>query len=176
MAETKSILNLVVADQSSKLSDFAIGHQQIIFLQDKRKIALDYNGKRTFYNHIEILETDAERKELADPIQGIFYFVIGTATLWFYDATWISVTTPPQEIVCIGVEFPELGSENTLYVNKKIGFIGDVLPEIGIENTLYINKEENNEYVAIWDNENKRYRTIAKNHDVISEEDIASLF
>lgn len=154
MAETKSILNLVVADQSSKLSDFAIGHQQIIFLQDKRKIALDYNGKRTFYNHIEILETDAERKELADPIQGIFYFVIGTATLWFYDATWISVTTPPQEIV----------------------FIGDVLPEIGIENTLYINKEENNEYVAIWDNENKRYRTIAKNHDVISEEDIASLF
>ena len=154
MAETKSILNLVVADQSSKLSDFAIGHQQIIFLQDKRKIALDYNGKRTFYNQIEILETDAERKELADPIQGIFYFVIGTATLWFYDATWISVTTPPQEIV----------------------FIGDVLPEIGIENTLYINKEENNEYVAIWDNENKRYRTIAKNHDVISEEDIASLF
>lgn len=154
MAETKSILNLIVADQSSKLSDFAIGHQQIIFLQDKRKIALDYNGKRTFYNQIEILETDAERKELADPIQGIFYFVIGTATLWFYDATWISVTTPPQEIV----------------------FIGDVLPEIGIENTLYINKEENNEYVAIWDNENKRYRTIAKNHDVISEEDIASLF
>ena len=154
MTDTKSILNLVVADQSSKLSDFAIGHQQIIFLQDKRKIALDYNGKRTFYNHIEILETDAERKELADPIQGIFYFVIGTATLWFYDATWISVTTPPQEIV----------------------FIGDVLPEIGIENTLYINKEENNEYVAIWDNENKRYRTIAKNHDVISEEDIASLF
>lgn len=154
MAETKSILNLVVADQSSKLSDFAIGHQQIIFLQDKRKIALDYNGKRTFYNQIEILETDAERKELTDPIQGLFYFVIGTATLWLYDVTWISVTTPPQEIV----------------------FIGDVLPEIGIENTLYINKEENNEYVAIWDNENKRYRTIAKNHDVISEEDIASLF
>ena len=154
MADVKSILNLVVADQSSKLSDFAIGHQQIIFLQDKRKIALDYNGKRTFYNQIEILQTEAERKELTDPSQGLFYFVIGTATLWFYDTTWISITTPPQEIV----------------------FIGDVLPEIGIENTIYINKEENNEYVAIWDNENKRYRTIAKNHDVISEEDIASLF
>ena len=154
MADVKSILNLVVADQSSKLSDFAIGHQQIIFLQDKRKIALDYDGKRTFYNQIEILQTEAERKELTDTSQGLFYFVIGTATLWFYDTTWISITTPPQEIV----------------------FIGDVLPEIGIENTIYINKEENNEYVAIWDNENKRYRTIAKNHDVISEEDIASLF
>lgn len=154
MADTKSILNLVVADKSSKLSDFAIGHQQIIFLQDKRKIALDYNGKRTFYNQIEILQTEAEREELTDPQQGLFYFVIGTATLWFYDTVWIRITTPPQEIV----------------------FIGDVLPEIGIENTLYINKEENNEYVAIWDNENKRYKTIAKNHDVISEEDIASLF
>ena len=77
MADVKSILNLVVADQSSKLSDFAIGHQQIIFLQDKRKIALDYNGKRTFYNQIEILQTEAERKELTDPSQGLFYFVIG---------------------------------------------------------------------------------------------------
>ena len=48
MADTKTILNLVVADKSSKLSDFAIGHQQIIFLQDKRLFALDYNGKRTY--------------------------------------------------------------------------------------------------------------------------------
>lgn len=154
MTETKSILNLIVADKSSKLSDFAIGHQQIIFLQDKRKIALDYNGKRTFYNQIEILQTDDERKELNSPTQGQFYFIIGTTMLWFYNSEWIRITTPPQEII----------------------FIGDVLPEIGIENTLYISKEEDNEYVAIWDNENKRYRTIAKNHDVISEEDIASLF
>lgn len=154
MTDTKSILNLVVADQSSKLSDFAIGHQQIIFLEDKRVLALDYNGKRTFYNQIEILQTENERQSLTDPTQGQFYFIIGTAMLWFYDSEWIRITTPPQEIV----------------------FIGDVLPEIGIENTLYINKEEDNEYVAIWDNENKRYRTIAKNHDVISEEDIASLF
>ena len=61
--EIKSILYLVVADQSSKLSDFAIGDKQIIFLQDKRKIALDYKGKRTFHNHIEILQTENERQE-----------------------------------------------------------------------------------------------------------------
>ena len=154
MTDTKSILNLVVADQSSKLSDFAIGDKQIIFLQDKKKLALDYNGKRTFYNQIEILQTDNERVSLEDPIYGSFYFVIGTGSLWFYEVKWSPITSSPKEII----------------------FIGDVLPEIGIENTIYINKEEDNEYVAIWDNENKRYRTIAKNHDVISEEDIASLF
>lgn len=154
MTDTKSILNLVVADQSSKLSDFAIGDKQIIFLQDKKKLALDYNGKRTFYNQIEILQTDNERVSLEDPIYGSFYFVIGTGSLWFYEDKWSPITSSPKEII----------------------FIGDVLPEIGIENTIYINKEEDNEYVAIWDNENKRYRTIAKNHDVISEEDIASLF
>ena len=154
MTDTKSILNLVVADQSSKLSDFAIGDKQIIFLQDKKKLALDYNGKRTFYNQIEILQTDNERVSLEDPIYGYFYFVIGTGSLWFYEDKWSPITSSPKEII----------------------FIGDVLPEIGIENTIYRNKEEDNEYVAIWDNENKRYRTIAKNHDVISEEDIASLF
>ena len=154
MADVKSILNLVVADQSSKLSDFAIGHQQIIFLQDKRKIALDYNGKRTFYNQVEILQTEAERKELTDPLQGLFYFVIGTATLWFYDTTWISVTTPPQEIVCIGVEFPELGSENTLYVNKKIG----------------------NESISVWNNETQSYQFIAGKAKAISPSQIYGLF
>ena len=152
MAETKSILNLVVADQSSKLSDFAIGHQQIIFLQDKRKIALDYNGKRTFYNQIEILETDAERKELADPIQGIFYFVIGTATLWFYDATWIRLTEPPREIL----------------------FIGDTLPEYGSENMLYVDKDDKE--ISIWDENLKQYILIANCTQEASNEDIEDLF
>ena len=152
MAETKSILNLVVADQSSKLSDFAIGHQQIIFLQDKRKIALDYNGKRTFYNQIEILETDAERKELADPIQGIFYFVIGTATLWFYDSEWIRLTEPPREIL----------------------FIGDTLPEYGSENMLYVDKDDKE--ISIWDENLKQYILIANCTQEASNEDIEDLF
>ena len=154
MEETKSILNLVVADQSSKLSDFAIGHQQIIFLQDKRKIALDYNGKRTFYNQIEILQTEAERKELTDTTQGLFYFCIGTATLWFYDTTWIPITTPPREIVFIGTELPELGSENTLYVNKKNG----------------------EESISVWDSQTQSYKFIAGKAKAISSSKIDELF
>ena len=154
MADTKTILNLVVADKSSKLSDFAIGHQQIIFLQDKRKIALDYNGKRTFYNQVEILTTDIEREELETPENGVFYFVIGKAMLWFYDSSWIPITTPPQEIVCIGVEFPELGSENTLYVNKKSG----------------------SESISVWDTETQSYKYITGKARAISSSRIDELF
>ena len=152
MADVKSILNLVVADQSSKLSDFAIGHQQIIFLQDKRKIALDYNGKRTFYNHIEILETDAERNKLEDPITGNFYFVIGTASLWFYDSEWIRLTEPPREIL----------------------FIGDTLPEYGSENMLYVDKDDKE--ISIWDENLKQYILIANCTQEASNEDIEDLF
>lgn len=154
MADAKSILNLVVADKKSKLSDFAIGHQQIIFLQDKRLIALDYNGKRTFYNQVEILATDSEREELIDPSQGLFYFVVGTARLWFYDTDWIPVTTPPQEIVCIGTELPELGSENTLYVNKASG----------------------KESISVWDKESQSYKYIAGKAKAISSSKIDELF
>lgn len=154
MEETKSILNLVVTDQSSKLSDFAIGHQQIIFLQDKRLIALDYNGKRTFYNQVEILATDSEREELTDPSKGLFYFVVGTARLWFYNTDWIPVTTPPQEIVCIGIELPELGSENTLYVNKKNG----------------------EESISVWDSQTQSYKFIAGKAKAISSSKIDELF
>lgn len=154
MADTKSILNLVVADQSSKLSDFAIGHQQIIFLEDRRVLALDYNGKRTFYNQIEILKTDDERKELASPTQGQFYFIIGTAMLWFYDSEWIRITTPPKEIVCIGTEFPLIGSENTIYVNKLSG----------------------SESISVWDIETQSYKFIAGKVKAISSSQIDGLF
>ena len=152
MADTKTILNLVVADKSSKLSDFAIGHQQIIFLQDKRLIALDYNGKRTFYNQIEILSTDVERQTLENPLQGIFYFVIGTVSLWFYDSDWIRITEPPKEIL----------------------FIGDTLPEFGSENMLYVDKDDKE--ISVWDEELNQYIPIANYTQEASNEDIENLF
>lgn len=155
MAETiKNILSLVVADQASKLSDFAIGDKQIIFMQDKRKLALDYGGKRTFYNQIEILQTDLDRQDLEDPVSGLFYFVIGTASLWYYGNAWECITAKPEDIV----------------------FIGDVMPELGSESTLYVNTEANNERIAVWVEENNSYLTVADKTQTISEEEIASLF
>ena len=150
----KQITKLIVADQASKLSDLAIGHQQIIFIEDKRKIALDFDGKRTFYNHVEVLQTEVERKELTAPEGGLFYFVVGTATIWFYDEKWIRVTAPPEEIVFIGTSLPELGSENTLYVNKKIGEEG----------------------ISVWDVETQSYIFIAGKAKAISLSKIGGLF
>lgn len=150
----KQITKLIVADQASKLSDLAIGHQQIIFIEDKRKIALDFDGKRTFYNHVEVLKTENERKELTTPESGLFYFVIGTATIWFYDGKWIRVTAPPEEIVFIGTSLPELGLENTLYVNKKNGEEG----------------------VFVWDVETQSYIFIAGKAKAISPSKIDGLF
>ena len=74
--------------------------------------------------------------------------------LWFYDSSWIPITTPPQEIVCIGVEFPELGSENTLYVNKKSG----------------------SESISVWDTETQSYKYIAGKARAISSSRIDELF
>lgn len=152
MADTKTILNLVVADKSSKLSDFAIGHQQIIFLQDKHVLALDYNGKRTFYNQIEIISTDIERQGLENPLQGTFYFVIGTVSLWFYDSDWVRITEPPKEIL----------------------FIGDILPEFGSENILYVDKDGRE--ISVWDEETSQYIPIANYTQEVSNEDIENLF
>ena len=152
MADTKTILNLVVADKKSKLSDFAIGHQQINFLQDKRVLALDYNGKRTFYNQIEILTTDVERQALESPLQDIFYFVIGTASLWFYDSDWVRITEPPKEIL----------------------FIGDTLPEFGSENILYVDKDDKE--ISVWDEQLNQYIPIANYTQEASNEDIENLF
>lgn len=150
----KQITKFIVTDQASKLSDLAIGHQQLIFIKDKRKIALDFNGKRNFYNHIEVLQTENERKELTTPEDGLFYFVVGTASLWFYNTKWIRVTAPPQEIIFIGTSLPELGSENTLYVNKKSG----------------------SESISVWDTETQSYKYIAGKAKAISPSRIDELF
>lgn len=154
MADMNTILTVVVADVESKLSDFAIKDKQLIFLKEKRKIALDFNGKRTFYNQIEILQTDNERQTLKDPEVGLFYFVIGTATLWFYNSEWICITSPPQEIV----------------------FMGETLPELGSENTLYVNTEEKT--ISVWDVEKQSYDIVANKteYEFASEEEISSLF
>lgn len=112
------IMSVIVADQTTKLSDLVIGDRQLIFVKDRRKIAIDFNGKRTFYNQIEILDTESDRQAIEDPVWGLFYFVIGTATLWTYTTEWLPVTSSPQEIVFIGETLPELGSENTLYVDR----------------------------------------------------------
>lgn len=63
----------VIGTVKSKLSDLAIKNGQLIFVQDSQRIALDLNGKRTFYTQITVLKTEQERQELLAPIEGAFY-------------------------------------------------------------------------------------------------------
>ena len=147
----KNILS-IIGTVGSKVSDISIKNGQLIFVQDKHRIALDFNGKRTFYNDITTIDTDEERQNILAPINGCFYFVINTAILWFYNDKWTQVTTSPQEVLFIGVELPNLGSENKLYVN-----------------TFGKN-------ISIWDIEEKKYEIVADATEEISEDEISSLF
>lgn len=94
---TKPVLS-VCATVGSKLSDLVIKDGQLIFVQDKHKIALDFNGKRTFYNQIEELATDDVRIAMLAPVKGAFYFVLDTGILWTYQTDWVQITTPPKDI------------------------------------------------------------------------------
>lgn len=150
--DNKKILS-IIATASSRLSDLPIKNGQLLFIRDKQKIAMDYDGKRTFYNQIELLESESERQELTNPVNGLFYFVIGTAILWTYqNDNWIQITSKPEEVVFIGIKFPELGRENTLYVNKS------------------------EKHISVWDDSSQDYIEVANKTDAITDEEILSLF
>ena len=142
----------VIGTVASRLPDLSIKDGQLIFVKDKKKIALDLGGKRTFYNDIEVFESDKDRQDLLAPINGCFYFVVKTAVLWFYHDKWIQVTTPPEQILFIGTE----------------------LPELGVENKLYVNKEQKN--IKIWDDTLKAIVIVGEAIRGISESDIDKLF
>lgn len=119
MADKKNIMS-VIATKSERIRELPIVNGQLIFVQDFGRIALDFNGQRKFYNQITEIETEAERKELDSPAIG-YYFVIGTATLWFYRNEWVQITSEPRNVVFVGTELPELGHEQTIYVDTTEG-------------------------------------------------------
>lgn len=143
----------VCATVGSKLPDLIIKDGQLVFVQDKHKIALDYNGKRVFYNEIEDLETELARQSLLAPVSGRYYFVIDTAVLWTYrNGGWVQVTTPPEEVVCIETELPELGSRKTLYVDTT------------------------NKQIAVWDDTTSTYLIVSDKTNEITTDEIDALF
>ena len=141
----------VIATSSSRIRDLVIKDGQLIFLQDLGRIAFDFKGQRVFYNQIAELDTEADRLAIKSPLSG-YYFVIDSAVLWYYKDEWVQITEKPQEVVFIGVELPELGQENKLYVDKD-------------------DKE-----ISVWDEETDRYIVVSNYTNEITEEDIESLF
>lgn len=154
MADTtaKSVMSLV-ATSSSRIRDLVIKDGQLIFLQDIGRIAFDFKGKRVFYNQIVELETEADRLALEQPLDG-YYFVIDSACLWFYKSGWIQITEKPQEIVFIGVELPQLGQENKIYVNTT----------------------EGTENISVWNDESECYVEVANKTYSMTPEDVIAMF
>lgn len=151
MADTQTVLS-VIGTIKSRLPDISIKDGQLIFIQDVSTIALDLHGKRNFFNQIVELSTDEQRQSLLAPVNGIFYFVVNTAVLWTYQQKWIQITTPPKEVLIIGSQFPQLGTENTLYINTE------------------------DKSISIWDAKSSTYDVIADKTQTISTEEIQSLF
>ena len=147
----KTILS-VCATTSERVKLLPIKDGQMVFIQDKCRIAFDFNGTRRFYNQIEILETEAERTLLESPEEGKYYFVINTAVLWKYENEWNKLTTTPEEVLFIGTELPELGSAKTLYVDKQ------------------------NKAISVWDEESDSYEIVSNYTEDVTDEDINSLF
>ena len=147
---TKSVMSLI-ATTSSRIRDLVIKDGQLIFIQDLGRIAFDFKGQRVFYNQIVELNTEEERLALDSPLSG-YYFVIDKACLWFYQDGWIQITEKPEEIVFIGVELPELGQANKLYVD--------------------IDDRE----ISVWDEETGEYIAVANYTQEVTNEDIEDLF
>lgn len=147
----------VIATTASRVKDLIIKNGQIIFIQDKGRIAFDFKDKRVFYNQITELDTEYERLNLSSPLNG-YYFIIETACLWFYhDSEWVQINSTPKEVIFIGVELPELGQAKT--------------------GTLYVNKAEKE--ISVWDEEKQNYNIVANYTEetkTIPIEDINSLF
>ena len=153
MADATTTILSVCATVASRLSDLEIKNGNLIFVQDKHKIALDYGGKRRFYNQIEELSTEAERKAIIAPVVGVYYFVVDTAVLWTYQNGWVQITTPPEEIVYIGT---------------------DTMPELGSAKTLYVSKTKKS--ISVWDAETQNYIIVAEAKESVNESDIDLLF
>lgn len=141
----------VIATSSSKIKDLIIKNGQLIFIQDLSRIAFDFNNKRVFYNQIVELNSESERLSLENPLNG-YYFVIGSACLWYYKDEWIQITEKPKEVLFIGVELPELGQEGKLYIDT------------------------DDREISVWDEEIDEYITVANYTMDVTEEDIENLF
>lgn len=141
----------VIATSSSRIRDLVIKNGQLIFIQDLKRIAFDFNNTRVFYNQIVELDSEADRVALEAPLNG-YYFVIGSACLWHYKDGWTQITERPKDILFIGVELPELGQEGKLYIDTD-------------------DKE-----ISVWNDETGEYLTVSNYTEEVSDKDIESLF
>lgn len=154
MAIDKSSLS-VVQCWSSNVDGLEIADRRILFIKDKKQIALDSNGIRTFYNQFVILDTESQRVALNNPTQESIYFVAETQNLWVYSVLhgWKVVLSPFDSARVI---------------------INDTAPETGEDGVLYANKADKT--ISIWDSNNHKHEVVADYTNEALDTDISGMF
>jgi hypothetical protein len=109
-----------ISTVDSKLSQLQIENGQLIFVNDTRRIYLDFNGIRTEYSQVILLAKEEDRVGYLTPINA-FYFVNETKIFWRYEhGEWVQLTSPPKEtVVFINYsDLPSNGETNVLYITE----------------------------------------------------------
>ena len=73
---------------SNDLATVPIKNGRHIICKDNGCQYIDYNNTRIVVTQIITLEEDMERSSMSSPINGRFYMVKETASLWFYNNEW----------------------------------------------------------------------------------------
>lgn len=143
----------VVATTGERVRKLPIVDNQLVFIHNRSKIAFDFKGKRTFYNQVEILSTEADRSSIENPVDG-YYFCVDSAIFYeFVNGEWEVRVKPADDVVIIGDEYPTLGQ---------------------LSGKLYVNKTERE--IAIWDADNSEYFAVSNHTEDATDEDIENLF
>ena len=101
------------------LDSISIKDGQLIFIEDKKTVALDNGGKRVMYTGVIEVASDVDRLAVTDGIDGTMYYVRSTSELWMYMRTnWLPLITAKTDPTYIGGALPETGIEGVIYVNK----------------------------------------------------------
>lgn len=108
---------------ASRLNQLEIRNDQLVFVEDVKRVYLDMNGLRIEYDGTVIFDTEDERMECKNP-QGEFYFVIDTNTMWLYDGEWICMNDKPEEVIYFDGTEGNGGCEESAVINREWEEIG----------------------------------------------------
>lgn len=100
-----------LATTASKIDELPIVNGQFILIKDINTIAVDMNDKRTKYEQIITLASDSDRFSILAPVNGVFYFVVETNSLWKYDQGW--------KMICSAQSAIPTGGSNGQILKKK---------------------------------------------------------
>lgn len=107
-----------IVTTSSKVNEINVEVGNLIFCEDTRRIALDGENGRVFYDQIMCLPNDSMRISMIRSLVDGFYFSLDTNILWRLDnLTWIQITDKPDSQLVYGTlaTFPRPGKVGVIY-------------------------------------------------------------